>query len=141
MTTLLTTIHYSYHRFAPTHHPFGLSRAMSKLESSFAVLDTRLANRSYLVGDKYSTADLANFTIACVAPVNGIELERYPNVVRWADGIPGKEAVRRGMEVPNKVPIVSGNYKRLWERVEGFRQGKKELRGRVREARGRVCFP
>jgi glutathione S-transferase len=50
-------------------------------------LDRILGERSYLVGDAYSIADIALFGYVHVADEAGYEMESYPGVVAWLDRV------------------------------------------------------
>ena len=52
-------------------------------ESVLAVLDAHLAQREFLVGDRYSIADIAVYGYTHVAHEAGYELERWPAVQEW----------------------------------------------------------
>lgn len=61
------------------------------------VLDAHLAARDYLVADRMTVADIANFPYVAMAPMGGFDLARFPNVSAWV------ERLRRR---PAHVPIV-----------------------------------
>lgn len=50
---------------------------------ALAALDGHLATRQFLVGERYSIADIALFAYVHVAPEGGFELERYGAVREW----------------------------------------------------------
>ncbi len=52
-------------------------------EGALAVLEEHLVDRSFLVGDRCSIADLSVFAYTHVAPDAGYELGRYPAVGAW----------------------------------------------------------
>lgn len=62
---------------------FALNRAMTKIEAFYGVLEKSLEGRNYLVGDKFSIADLTSFNIIEVARVSGVDLSNFPNLQRW----------------------------------------------------------
>lgn len=47
------------------------------------LLEAHLAERNFLVGDRYTLADLALFGYVHVAGEGGLEMERFPAVQRW----------------------------------------------------------
>jgi glutathione S-transferase len=68
-------------------------------EPGYAALDAlegELAERSYLVGDRYSIADIALYAYTHVAEEGGFALDRYPAIRAWL----GRVAVQ-----PGHVPI------------------------------------
>lgn len=59
------------------------THALTKTESRLAYLDSRLASRSYLVGDEFGVADAYLVTMLHAAQVTPIDLSRYPNVAAY----------------------------------------------------------
>jgi glutathione S-transferase len=55
--------------------------------SALSMLEDRLAERSYLVGDTCSIADLANFAYTHVAEDAGFCLSEYPAVSGWLERV------------------------------------------------------
>ena len=47
------------------------------------MLEERLADRSFLVADRYSIADIAVYAYTHVAPDAGFDLETFPAVWSW----------------------------------------------------------
>jgi glutathione S-transferase len=54
---------------------------------ALGILDTHLAQRTFLVGDRYSIADIAVFAYAHVAEEAGIDTSRYPSFRQWLDRV------------------------------------------------------
>lgn len=61
-------------------------------------MDDHLAGRQFLVGDRYTIADIALYAYTHVAPEGGFELEPYPAVRAWLD---------RVADQPGHVPITA----------------------------------
>jgi glutathione S-transferase len=55
--------------------------------SALTMLDARLHERSYLVGDSCTIADLANFAYTHVAGDAGYQLHDYPAVTSWLERV------------------------------------------------------
>jgi glutathione S-transferase len=51
--------------------------------AALAALDRRLTENQYLVGDRYSIADISLYAYTHVAPEAGFELEPYPGIRAW----------------------------------------------------------
>lgn len=62
-----------------------------------AILDQHLAGRRYLVADRFTIADIANFPYVSMARDGGFDVDAHPNVTAWI------ERVRRQ---PGHVPLV-----------------------------------
>jgi GST-like protein len=90
---------HHFRRFAPEKIPYAVDRYSNEARRLYGVLDQRLGEAAYLAGD-YSIADIATFPWAARHEWQGIELEDYPNVLRWYNAIAARPAVKRGMAVP-----------------------------------------
>jgi glutathione S-transferase len=51
--------------------------------AALKALDDHLLEREYLVGERYSIADIALYAYTHVAPEGGFELQPYPGVQAW----------------------------------------------------------
>ena len=63
------------------------------------VLNGQLAGRDFLVADRFTIADIANFPYVSLSPDGGFDLGRYPNVAVWVDRVRGQ---------PGHAPLVEG---------------------------------
>jgi glutathione S-transferase len=66
--------------------------------AALAVLEQGLAGREFLVGNRYSLADVALYAYTHVAPEGGFPLEDYPAIRAWCARIAAR---------PGHVPITS----------------------------------
>ena len=57
--------------------------AMTKLVRPFRVLDRHVAERDYLVGDRFTVADLNVSSVMTLIPLCGIDISDYPAMQRW----------------------------------------------------------
>lgn len=57
--------------------------AMAKLARPFAVLEAHLQDRSHLLGDRFTVADLNVASVMTLAPLAQIGLERWPRMAAW----------------------------------------------------------
>ena len=62
-------------------------------------MDRRLESRQYIATDEYTIADIAIFPWLRSWKNQGIELDDYPALKAWFDGIAARPAVQRGVEV------------------------------------------
>ena len=65
-------------------------------QRAIGALERHLESRDWLVGDGMTLADIALYAYTHVAPEGGIELEPYPAVRAWLDGVaaqPGHVAI------------------------------------------------
>jgi glutathione S-transferase len=89
-----------FFRYAPEKIPYGIKRYQNETKRLYSVLETRLQDRPYLVGEKYSVADISTFTWVRWAPWAGIELGEFPALEKWAQRIEERDAVKKGLRVP-----------------------------------------
>jgi glutathione S-transferase len=69
---------------AGIHVPEGELEAKRKAGvAALQALDDQLSEREFLVGERYTIADIALFGYTHVAPEGGFELEPYPGVREW----------------------------------------------------------
>jgi len=66
--------------------------------AALAVLEQGLAGRQFLVGDRYSLADIALYAYTHVAPEGGFDLGPYTAIRAWCERVAAQ---------PNHVPITS----------------------------------
>jgi glutathione S-transferase len=67
-------------------------------QAALAVLEQGLAGRDFLVGNRYSLADIALYAYAHVAPEGGFSLEPYPAIRAWCARVAAQ---------PGHIPITS----------------------------------
>ena len=66
----------------------------------YGVLDRRLDSTAYLAGSNYGIADIATWPWIARFEWQDIDLQTFPNVLRWYQDIASRDAVRRGYDVP-----------------------------------------
>ena len=62
---------------------FDLDAAQTLAQRLFQVLEGALADRTFLVGEKPSLADIALYSYTAVAPEGGVPLSPYPAIQSW----------------------------------------------------------
>ena len=65
-------------------------RLPDRIAGSYRALDVmeqHLATRSFLVGERYTVADIALFAYTHVADEAGLDLSRYPGIRAWLDRV------------------------------------------------------
>src|SRR5215475_6848517 len=91
-----------FYAYAPVKIEYAIDRFTMETKRLLDVLDKRLADNEYLVGDEYTIADMAAWPwyggLVKFNSYGGAEFiaaHEYKNVVRWADQIGARPAVRR----------------------------------------------
>lgn len=95
-----------FYAYAPTKIEYAINRFSMEVKRQMDVLDRRLSETEYLAGDEYTIADIAAFPWYG-SLVKGwqydaaefLSVQDYKNVLRWADAILSRPAVKRGRMV------------------------------------------
>ena len=96
-----------FHKFAgrEIEDKRPLQRYVAESQRLLGVLDTRLDDRTWLMGDEYTIADIA--TVGWVRNLIGfyearelVQFHRYAHVAAWLDRALARPAVQRGLAIP-----------------------------------------
>lgn len=87
--------------FNPGKAPYAEERYGGEAKRLYGVLDRQLAESGFLAGD-YSIADIATWPWVARFGWQGIDMNEYPNVLRWYKQIAERPAVQRGYRVPHE---------------------------------------
>ena len=77
---------------------YGKKRYSNEYNRCLGVLEKRLEDREYIIGD-YSIVDMICWPWVLIAKPLGQSLEEFPNVARWRNAIKLRPAVQRGVDV------------------------------------------
>jgi GST-like protein len=90
---------HHFRLYAPERIPYAIDRYSNEARRLYGVIDKRLARSPFLAGDDYTIADIATFPWLRSWQNQGIEIDDYPHLKTWFDGIAARPAVQRGVEV------------------------------------------
>jgi GST-like protein len=95
-----------FYAYAPTKIEYAIDRYAMEVKRQLDVLDRRLADSDYIAGDVYTIADMAIFpwygSLAKgwqYGAAEFLSVQDYRHVLRWADMLLERPAVRRGRMV------------------------------------------
>jgi len=95
-----------FYAYAPEKYKYPINRYTMEVKRQLDVLDRQLADNRYIAGDEYTIADMAIWPWYGALVKNKVyeaaeflEAHTYKNVVRWADEIGERPAVKRGLMV------------------------------------------
>lgn len=95
-----------FYAYAPEKYEYPINRFAMETKRMLDVLDQRLATNTFLTGETYTIADIANWSwfgqLVLGRLYNAatfLEVESYANVQRWAKAIDARPAVQRGRMV------------------------------------------
>jgi glutathione S-transferase len=97
-----------FYRYAPEKIQYGIDRYQTETKRLYQVLEDRLAEQEsggqglWLVGGRYSIADLNCFCWVNWAEWAGVSLENFPKLREWLKTINERPAVQRGLNIPEK---------------------------------------
>lgn len=84
--------------YATERMEYALTRYRGEYERCIAVLEARLADRDYILGD-YSITDIMIFPWIFIAKNLGVDLANFPSVARWRSEIKARPAVRKAIDL------------------------------------------
>jgi GSH-dependent disulfide-bond oxidoreductase len=85
--------------------PYAEERYLAEAKRLYGVMERRLAEAEYLAGD-YSIADMATWPWISRFEWQTIDMNEFPNVVRWYKAIAARPGVVKGYHVPIKQPEI-----------------------------------
>lgn len=95
-----------FYVYAPEKLEYPINRYTMEVKRQLDVLDRHLADNRYMVGDQYTIADMAIWPWYGAVVKNIVydaaeflEAHTYKNVIRWADEVAQRPAVKRGRMV------------------------------------------
>ena len=95
-----------FYAYAPERWEYPIDRYTMEVKRQLDVLDRQLAERTYLCGDAYTIADMANYAWYGALVLHNIynaaeflEVEGYTHVMRWAKQLEERPALQRGRRV------------------------------------------
>ncbi len=90
-----------FYRYFPQKLPAAIDRYQHETRRLYQVLDGRLGEAEYLAGD-YSIADIASYPWVRIHRWSGVSVEGLDNLQRWMAALDSREAVQRGLQVPQR---------------------------------------
>ncbi|HYT98459.1 MAG TPA: glutathione binding-like protein [Casimicrobiaceae bacterium] len=92
---------HHFRLYAPEKLPYAMTRYLKETGRLYAVLNKRLADRDFIVGD-YSIADIASYP--WVQPERqGQNIDEFPHLKRWKAAIASRPAVQRAYAIAKTI--------------------------------------
>jgi GST-like protein len=95
-----------FYAYAPEKYQYPIDRYAMEVKRQLDVLDRQLADNQYICGDEYTIADMAIWAWygalvlgKLYEAAEFLSVHSYTNVVRWANEIDARAAVKRGKMV------------------------------------------
>ena len=83
---------------------YSEERYLNESKRLYGVLDRRLENTEYMAGEEYTIADMATWPWISRFEWHTVDMNEFPNVVRWYKAIAARPAVEKGYHVPVEQP-------------------------------------
>src|SRR5262249_37164202 len=88
---------HHFRSYAPERLGYAVERYTKEAERLYGVLDDRLADRAFIVGE-YSIADMACYPWIVPYERQGMRIEEFPKYRRWVEAARARRAVVRAYE-------------------------------------------
>jgi GSH-dependent disulfide-bond oxidoreductase len=121
--------HFS--NYAVEKIPYAMDRYRNEVNRLYGVLEVRLADRPYIVGD-YSIADMASYPWVTLHERQHQTIADFPHVKRWLDAIKARPAVERAYAKAKEVNPNLGGIRTAEERAILFGQTAASVKAAVR---------
>jgi len=125
-----------FNRFAKERIAYGMQRYTGETERLVGILDTHLKTTDYLVGNKFSIADIASFGWVYLLRFAGVDLDDFPSLKAWSERIEARPAVQKGLHIPS-APFIPGNgaYVEKMKEDQEFAQKENDLAEKIKAAK------
>ncbi|MBB4264931.1 glutathione binding-like protein [Roseospira visakhapatnamensis] len=90
---------HHFRHYAPDPIPYAVERYTKEVTRLYGVMDRRLDQRPFLVGEDYTIADMASWPWVASHERQGQALDSHPNLKRWFEAIAARPATRAGRAV------------------------------------------
>ncbi|KAI8950279.1 glutathione S-transferase [Xylaria longipes] len=128
-------------RFTKEKIPYGIQRYIGETERLYGVLNTRLEGRNYVVGEKFSIADINLLGWANVTMLAGIDLEaQFPNVQKWLERCLARSGVQKGFAIPNESSFTNAAVKKAIETDPEKKKQAEETAALVKDAKEKYGY-
>jgi len=88
-----------FKNYAPEGQDYGFKRYLGEYERNLAVLEARLQERDYILGDDYTIADMIAFPWVFIAKPLGASLDDFPKVAAWRGRLKQRPAIQRAIDL------------------------------------------
>ncbi|KAI1124246.1 glutathione S-transferase [Nemania abortiva] len=128
-------------RFAKEKIPYGIQRYVGETERLYGILDARLKDRDYVVGGKFSIADINLLGWVNGAAMTGIDLEgMFPNVQKWLERCLARSGVQKGFAIPSVSSFSNAAVKKAIATDPEFKKKADETAALLKEAKEKYGY-
>lgn len=112
-----------------------MQRYTGETERLVGILDNHLKGTDYLVGNKFSIADIASFGWVHMLRFSGVDLDSFPNLKAWWERILARPAVQRGLLIPSKSSFGNDTYLEKLKEDKEFAEKEHALMEKIKAAK------
>lgn len=94
---------HHFRQYAPEKLPYAIERYTNEATRLYNVIDKRLSKNEYLAGSEYTIADIATWPWLTNHENQGQNLDDFPNLKKWYEGMKNRPAVQTAMEKGKEV--------------------------------------
>ncbi|KAI0450778.1 glutathione S-transferase [Xylaria acuta] len=128
-------------RFTKEKIPYGIQRYVGETERLYGVLNARLEGRDYVVGGKFSIADINLLGWANGATFAGIDLEgQFPNVHKWLERCLARPGVQKGFAIPSASSFSNAAVKKAIETDPEKKKQAEETAALIKDAKEKYGY-
>jgi GST-like protein len=84
---------------------YAVRRFADEVNRLYGVMNNRLYDRRYLVGDEYTIADMISYPWTVRWEEQGEDIEEFPYFKRWFEELSARPGVKRGMEAGSDMSV------------------------------------
>lgn len=127
-------------RFAPERIPYGMQRYTGETERLVGILDNHLKDKEYLVGNKYSIADINSFGWVNMLRFSGVDIDQFPHLKAWWERIVARPAVARGLSIPQGNSFGNDGYLQKLKDDKEFAEKENKLKEQIQAAKDKYGY-
>jgi GSH-dependent disulfide-bond oxidoreductase len=94
---------HHFTQYAPEKIPYAIERYVKETNRLYGVLNHRLADRPYVAGRAYTIADIASYPWIVPYERQQQNLDDFPHLKRWFNGIKARPATVRAYERASEI--------------------------------------
>lgn len=127
-------------RFAKERIPYGMQRYTGETERLAGVLDNHLKGKEYIVGDRYSIADINSFGWVNGLRFAGVEIDDFPNLKAWWERVSARPAVQAGISIPQKSAFGNAAYEQRVKDDKEYAEKERALKAQIQAAKDQYGY-
>jgi GSH-dependent disulfide-bond oxidoreductase len=96
---------HHFRRYAPEEIPYAIDRYTNETARLYRVMDKRLSEVEYFIGEEYTIVDMAIYPWIVPYERQGQKMEDFLSLKRWYEVVGARPAVQRALEVGKELRL------------------------------------